>query len=150
MLLSPIRIARPELRPEVLELVQHLQSTPVSTVFPVVELVRLLGIQVAPRFQAQLTERGDIHFQQDRFQNSGDCIRRQVRLGGVGMNLVVAAELRGHLERAEDMIRLTFERGHSVQLSKLLIRARLHSLAVYSDHIDVDLHGGGGLRIDLT
>jgi len=150
MLLSPVRVARPELRDQVLELVEHVQSAPESALFPVVELVRLLGIQVAPAFHAQLTARGDIHFRQDRFRNAGDAIKRRVRLGGVEMNLLVAAELRGALLRTDDYIRLTFEKGHSVQLSKLVLRARLHSLAVHTDHIDVDLRGGGGLRIDLV
>lgn len=150
MLLSPVRVSRPELRDEVQELVQHLQSAPESAVFPVVELVRLLGIQVAPTFHEQLARRGDIHFHHDRFRNAGEAIKRRVRLGGVEMNLLVAADLRGALHRDEDMIRLTFDKGHAVQLSKLVLRARLHSLAVYTDHIDVDLRGGGGLRIDLV
>ena len=84
------------------------------------------------------------------FQNEGEAIRRRVRLGGVEMNLVVAADLRGDLLRSEGAVRLTFDAGHSVRLSKLLIRARLHSLGVFHDHIDVDLRGGAGLRIDLV
>jgi hypothetical protein len=150
MLLSTVRVARPELRDSVLELVQHLQNAPESALFPVVALVRLLGIQVAPDFQTQLTERGEIHFTQDQFRNSGELIKRRVRLGGVEMNLEVAAELCGVLHRADNTIRLTFDKGHSVKLSKLVLKARLHSLAVHSDHIDVDLRGGGGLRIDLV
>jgi hypothetical protein len=110
----------------------------------------LLGIQVAPEFHDQLTARGDIQFQENRFQNDGEAIRRRVRVGGVEMNLVVAAELRGDLHRGEGSVRLTFDAGHSVRLSKLLIRARLHSLGVFEDHIDVELRGGAGLRIDLV
>ena len=150
MLLSPVRVSRPELRGEVLELVDRVQGNPDAAAFPVVELVRLLGIQVAPAFHEQLAKRGDIHFDHDRFRNDGTSIRRRVRLGGVEMNLQVASQLQGALERGPDCIRLTFDKGHSVQLSKLVLRARLHSLAVHRDHIDVDLRGGGGLRIDLV
>ncbi len=149
MLISPVRVARPDLREEVLELVRQVQESPELAVFPMVELVRLLGIQVAPEFHAQLMARGDIHFHHNRFRNDGEAIRRRVRLGGVDMNLAVAADLRGSLDRTPDSIRLTFDSGHSVQLSKLILRARLHSLGVFHDHIDVDLRGGGGLRIDL-
>ena len=150
MLISPVRVSRPELRENVADLVRRVQENPETASFPMVELVRLLGIQVAPEFHDQLTARGDIRFHEDRFQNEGEAIRRRVRLGGVEMNLVVAADLQGDLIRSEGAVRLTFDAGHSVRLSKLLIRARLHSLGVFHDHIDVDLRGGAGLRIDLV
>ena len=150
MLISPVRVSRPELRAKVLELVRRVREQPDCASFPMVGLVQLLGIQVAPEFHEQLEARGDIRFDRERFENTGEAIRRRVRLGGVEMNLAVAADLRGDLVRGEDSVRLTFEPGHSVRLSKLLIRARLHSLGVFQDHIDVDVRGGAGLRIDLV
>ncbi len=149
MLISPVRVSRPELRNNVADLIQRVEESHEVASFPMVGLVRLLGIQVAPEFHEQLTARGDIQFREDRFQNQGEAIRRRVRLGGVEMNLVVAADLQGALIRSGGSVRLTFDPGHSVRLSKLLIRARLHSLGVFEDHIDVDLRGGAGLRIDL-
>ena len=128
MLISPVRVSRPELRDKVLELVRRVQEQPSQASFPMVGLVQLLGIQVAPEFHEQLQARGDIQFQLDRFANAGEAIRRRVRLGGVEMNLAVAADLRGELVRGDNSVRLTFDAGHSVRLSKLLIRARLHSL----------------------
>ena len=150
MLISPVRVSRPELRAKVLELVRRVQEQPSKASFPVVGLVQLLGIQVAPEFHEQLEARGDIQFNSDRFENTGEAIRRRVRVGGVEMNLAVAADLRGALVRGDKSVRLTFEAGHSVRLSKLLIRAQLHSLGIFEDHIDVDIRGGAGLRIDLV
>jgi len=151
MLLTPLRVARPELRNEVVELVERLHGSADGVTFPVVELVRLLGITVAPAFHAELEARGQIHFDHQHFRNEGTAIRRRVRLGGVEMNLEVAPHLRGDVERSSSGgMRLIFERAGTVRLSKLVLRARLHALHLHNDHIDVELRGGGGLRIDLV
>jgi len=149
MLLTPLRVARPELRNEVVELVERLHASADGVTFPVVELVRLLGITVAPAFHAELEARGQIHFDHQHFSNEGAAIRRRVRLGGVEMNLEVASRLRGDVERSTGGMRLVFARGGTVRLSKLVLRAHLHALRLHNDHIDVELRGGGGLRIDL-
>lgn len=151
MLLTPLRVARPELRNEVVGLVERLHGSADGVTFPLVELVRLLGITVAPAFHAELEARGQIHFDHQHFRNDGSAIRRRVRLGGVEMQLEVSSNLRGDVERCADgSMRLVFERSATVRLSKLVLRARLHVLHMHTDHIDVELRGGGGLRIDLV
>ena len=151
MLLTPLRVARPELRTEVVELVERLQGSADGATLPMVELVRLLGITVAPAFHAELVARGEIHFDRAHFRNTGEAIRRRVRVGGVEMQLEVAAHLQGDVEHSSTGgMRLVFERSSTVRLSKLLLRARLHALHLHCDHIDVELRGGGGLRIDLV
>lgn len=150
MLLSPVRVARPELRDDVQRLIAELHNSPEVAELEIVELVRLLGVQVAPAFHEQLEARGAIRLGTHQFENVGAPIRRRVRLGGIEMALSVGARLAGTVSRTSDGLRLEFEREHTVSLSKLMLKARLCSLGVHTDHIDARLLGGAGLRIDLV
>ncbi len=150
MLLSPVRVARPELKDEVSGFVHQIRTSPAHATLPLVELVRLLGITVAPAFHAELAARGEIRIDQQRFENEGSAIRRRVRLGGVEMTLEVAPTLSGRVHVDGTILRLIFDDEHTVRLSKFVLRARLHLLTIHDDHIDVELRGGGGVRIDLV
>ncbi len=149
MLLQPVRIARPDLREEVhavLELVLD-QDDPRS--LPLTELVRMLGVQLAPGFRSQLADRGDLVLGDDRFSNEGPVIRRRVRLVGIELDLNIPATLAGVLVRGEDLVRLRFHAGSSVRFSKLLVKLELKTLSISRDGIRVDFGGRGRVFVDV-
>ncbi|GDX78998.1 hypothetical protein LBMAG42_08090 [Deltaproteobacteria bacterium] len=128
----PIDIRRPELRAEVIaliDLVCHGQVDGELRV-PVEELVRTLGIPVAAAFHEQLAERGDLHFAGDAFVNGGRPIVRNVKFLGLTGQLEIAATLRGELHRAVDRFTLTFEPGASFRLGRRIFETELRRLEV--------------------
>lgn len=150
MLLDPIRIRRPDLREEVGELVKLVWGQADGQRFPLVELVRILGINIAPAFAEQLGSRGDLVLTADRFENIGPVVRRKVRLFGFGVNLDLAPRLTGRLVRFHDSFQLGFEPDHSVSVHRFLFQVELRHLDLNGERIFVDFAGAQDVFIDLA
>jgi len=149
MFFEPVRIRRPDLRPEVRALIGVIGS-PAGSGVPLMELVRIMGISVSAGFQDQITARGLLHLAHNRFSNVGPPIRRAVRLLGTEVQLHLAAELQGSLDRRPEGPRLVFDPDHSVSLTKLLFRTQLRQLDLREHEVRVDFSGAQDLLIDLT
>ncbi len=149
MLLQPVRISRPDLREEVGELIDLVCHRPDGGRVPLTELVRILGISIAPAFHARLAARGDLVLQPDRFHNQGPAVRRRVRLVGFEVNLDIAPQLSGRLTRFPDSFQLAFDADHTVAVSKFLFNVQLRHLDLNPDRIFVDFAGAQDVFIDL-
>ena len=150
MFRKPIRIQRPDLRDEVHELVDQVAVTRVAEKMPVEELLRVLGLRVAPDFHDQLVSRGDLFLGEETFHNSGEEIRRQVTLLGIGVNLYIPPVLSGSIARFSNSFQLVFREDYSVTASKLLFALELRHLDVSRERIFADFHGASDLYIDLS
>lgn len=150
MLLQPVRISRPDLRQEVHAVVDLVMEADHARALPLTELVRMLGVQVAPGFRRQLAERGNLILDEDRFINDGPSIRRKVRLVGIELQLEIAPELSGVLVRNDDRVQLRFASGSSVRFSKLMLRLELKSLHMDRDGIRVDFGRRGQVFVDVS
>ena len=149
MFRRPVRISRPDLGTEVRNLVDLVCAEPEGRRLPLTELVRILGITIAPEFHRLLSDRGDLFLHPDRFENEGPIIQRRVRLVGFDVNLEMASRLRGRLERRQQSFRLVFEPGHSVVVSKFLFQVQLRNLDLDHETIFVDFAGAQDVIIDL-
>ena len=149
MFRRPVRISRPDLGPEVRNLVDLVCAEPEGRRLPITELVRILGITIAPEFHRHLSDRGDLFLHPDRFENEGPIIQRRVRLVGFDVNLEMASRLRGRLERRQRSFQLVFEPGHSVVVSKFLFQVQLRNLDLDHERIFVDFAGAQDVIIDL-
>jgi hypothetical protein len=160
MFLEPIRICRPDLRAEVLELIDLVchratlpglrhGEPPGTQLVPVIELVRILGINIADDFHMQLQERGSLHLGEDRFHNAGPEVDRRVRLLGFDVNINIASNLRGRLTRFHDSFQLGFQPDQSLSVSKFLFRVELRHLDLNPERIFIDFSGAKDVFIDL-
>ncbi len=149
MLRRPVRISRPDLAPEVRNLVDLVCAEPDGRLIPLTELVRILGITIAPDFHRCLSTRGDLMLHRDAFENSGPAIRRRVKLVGFEVNLTIAPELRGRLVRFADSFQLEFEPDRSVAVSKFLFNVELRRLDLNHERIFVDFAGAQDVFIAL-
>lgn len=150
MLLQPVRISRPDLRDEVRALIDLVCHRPDGGTVPLTELVRILGISIAPAFHERLASRGDLVLQPDRFHNAGPSIRRRVRLVGFEVTLDIAAQLSGRLVRFPDSFQLAFDPDHTVAVSKFLFNVQLRHLDLNPDRIFVDFAGAQDVFIDIA
>jgi hypothetical protein len=151
MILEPLQISRPQLRPDVLRLVSLVcHEQPDGHIMPLTELVRVLGVNIAPAFHEELGQRGDLVLETGTFTNVGPKIRRKVRLFGFGVDLAIAARLQGRLERADEGFSMTFLPDHSVVISRFLFQVQLRRLDVTIDHLAVDFAGAHPVRIALV
>jgi hypothetical protein len=148
MLPLPVRIHRPDLQGEV-QAVLHQLRAPAGQRLPLAELVRLLGIRVAPAFQAQLAARGDLHLDEQQFRNEGPAIQRRVRLVGVDLDLQIPPSLHGQLDRPSAGVGLRFDPGASVRLGRLLMRLELRALHLDADGIRVDFGSRAEVHVDV-
>jgi hypothetical protein len=149
MLRRPVRISRPDLGDEVRKLVDLVCAEPDGRHIPLTELVRILGITIAPEFRQRLSTRGDLVLHPDSFENVGPAIRRRVRLVGFEVNLDIAPHLRGRLVRFPDSFQLAFQPDHSVAVSKFLFNVELRNLDLNHERIFVDFAGAQDVFIDL-
>lgn len=149
MFLDPIRIRRPDLRDEVGELLAMICGPTPARSIPVLELVRVLGITIAPAFSSQLAARGAIELSDDRFENVGPAVRRKVRLFGFGVHLDIAPHLSGRLTRFRDSFQLAFEPDRTVAVFRFLFHVELRHLEIDSDRIFVDFAGAQDVFIEL-
>jgi len=149
MFRRPVRISRPDLGTEVRTLVGLVCAEPAGQRLPLTELVRILGISIAPAFHQRLSDRGDLVLGPDRFENSGPPIERRVRLVGFEVHLDIAARLTGRLTRCPDSFQLAFEPGRSVAVSKFLFNVQLRHLDLNHERILVDFAGAQDVVIDL-
>jgi hypothetical protein len=149
MLRRPVRISRPDLSDEVRNLVDLVCAEPDGRHIPLTELLRILGITIAPDFHQRLSTRGDLVLHPDSFENVGPAIRRRVRLVGFEVNLDIAPHLRGRLVRFHDSFQLAFEPDHSVAVSKFLFNVELRHLDLNHERIFVDFAGAQDVFIDL-
>ena len=149
MFRKPIRIQRPDLRADVHELIEQIAVKRTAESLPVEELLRVLGLRVAPEFHEQLVSRGDLHLGSESFFNEGEEIRRQVTLLGIGVNLLIAPVLSGEILRFGSSFQLVFREDHSVSASKLLFALELRHLDVNRERIFADFQGASDLYIDL-
>ncbi len=149
MLLEPVRIKRPDLRDEVRDLVELVCQQPAGHEIPLTELVRVLGIQIAPDFRQQLAGRGDLHLRPTSFFNQGPAIQRRVRLLGFDVTLRIASQLTGRLTRFNDSFQLAFESERTVALSKFLFNVELRHLDLNRERIFVDFVGAQDVFIEL-
>ena len=149
MLLEPVRIRRPDLRDEVRDLIAMVCADGPHQEIPLTELVRILGISIAPDFQDQLAERGDLRLLPDRFENEGPEILRKVRLLGFDVKLVIPPRLSGQLRRQDGGFALDFRPGQSVAIRKLLFHVQLRQLELSEERIFVDFTGAQDVFIDL-
>jgi hypothetical protein len=149
MLRRPVRISRPDLSAEVRQLVDLVCAEPDGQHIPLAELVRILGISIAPDFHQRLSARGDLVLRPDSFENDGPAIRRRVKLVGFEVNLDIAPRLRGRLVRFRDSFQLAFEPDHSVAVSKFLFNVELRHLDLNHERIFVDFAGAQDVFIDL-
>jgi len=150
--LGPLEVRRPQLRPEVCKLIGmvchgHADG---QLLLPVGQLVRMLGVRVTPEFQAQIDDRGDLHFAGEQFDNQGPAIRREVRLRGVPADLEIASLLSGTIERGFDNFTLHFTPGQSFRVGRLIFEAELATLAVNADRLVLELRPAGLVRVELT
>jgi hypothetical protein len=149
MLLEPVRIKRPDLRDEVRNLVELVSDVGAGHEIPLTELVRILGITVAPDFHRQLADRGNLQLQETSFLNRGPLIRRKVRLLGFDVSLRIPSQLTGRLIRFHDSFQLSFEPDHSVAISKFLFSVQLRHLDLNRERIFIDFAGAQDVFIDL-
>ena len=149
MFFEPVRIRRPDLRAEVSDLIQLLQS-PAGSWLPLTELVRVMGISISAGFQGQIAARGPLQLSHERFLNEGPAIRRPVRLLGTEVQLVISPTLSGSLERRPAGPCLRFDPDHSVSISKMLFRTWLRQLDLSTELVRVDFSGAQDLLIELT
>lgn len=149
MLLEPVRIQRPDLRDEVRHLVELVADSDAGHEIPLTELVRILGITIAPDFHQQLAGRGNLELQAAHFINHGPVIQRKVRLLGFDVTLRIPPRLTGRLERFADSFQLAFEPDHSVAISKFLFRVQLRHLDLNRERIFVDFAGAQDVFIEL-
>jgi hypothetical protein len=149
MFREPLRISRPALKNEVRALVDLVCHRPEGHTLPLEEIVRMLGIRLAPRLQEELRSRGDLHFAADHFRNQGPPIERKVRLMGFDLQLHIAPELRGTLQRFSHSFQLGFEPDHSVSGSKFLFQFELRRMDLSYDRIFVNFAGAQDVFIDL-
>lgn len=149
MLLQPVRISRPDLRDEVRSLVQLVCHNPDGQRVPLTELVRILGITIAPAFRDRLAARGELVLHPDRFENEGPPIRQRVTLVGFGVTLDIAPHLRGRLVRFTDSFQFAFEPESSVSVSKFLFNVELRHLDLNHDRIFIDFAGAQDVFIEL-
>ena len=149
MLLEPVRIKRPDLRDEVRDLIDLVCRRSDGHALPLTELVRILGISIAPDFHKQLAARGDLLLLPDRFSNQGPPVRRKVRLLGFDVNLLIAPKLNGRLTRFQDSFQLAFEPDHSVAVTKFLFSVELRHLDLNHERIFVDFAGAQDVFIEL-
>jgi hypothetical protein len=149
MLLQPVRIARPDLQEEVHAVREMILDASDPRALPLTELVRMLGVRLAPGFRAQLAARGDLHLGDDRFENQGPAIHRKVRLVGIELDLNIPPSLAGVLVREPERVRLRFHSGSSVRFSKLMVRMELRSLSIDEEGIRVDFGKRGRVFIDV-
>lgn len=147
-----VEFRRPDLRAEICTIIGVVchAHTGGNLRLPVGNLVPMLGVTVAPEFQQQLDERGDLCFSGSRFANAGPIIRREVRVMGVGANLEIASPLRGVVTRGEDRFILDFEPGSSFRAGRFVFEVELARLSVTPDHVLVHFRGGPEIRIHLT
>jgi hypothetical protein len=160
MFLEPIRICRPDLRTEVLELIELVcrratlpgmrdGEPPGTQLVPITELVRILGINIAPAFRTQLQDRGSLHLGETHFENTGPEIERKARLLGFDVSINIAAQLQGRLTRFHDSFQLGFQPDHSLSVSKFLFRVELRHLDLNPERIFIDFSGAKDVFIDL-
>ena len=149
MLLEPVRLSRPDLQDEVRGLVQMVCGGDTDQQVPLPELVRILGITLAPGFHQQLADRGDLALRGESFENRGPDIRRKVRLVGFDVSLQIPPLLQGRLTRFADSFQLAFEPDHTVLISKFLFRVQLRRLDVNRERIFVDFAGAQDVFIAL-
>lgn len=149
MLLEPVRLSRPDLQGEVEDLVRMVCGGDPHQEIPLPELVRILGITLAPAFQQQLADRGDLALRDGAFENRGPDIRRKVRLVGFDVTLRIPPLLGGRLTRFSDSFQLAFEPDHTVLISKFLFRVQLRRLDVNRERIFVDFAGAQDVFISL-
>ena len=150
MRLQPLKISRPDLREEVGKLVRRVCAHGPGQRLPLEELLRVLGVRVAPAFHTQLLSRGDLILHEDRFENDGPPIERKVRLLGFDVNLDIGAHLRGQIHREEGSFSLRFTSGASVTATKLFFRIELRTIQLHPDHIAVHFEGAQDLHISLA
>jgi len=149
-LLESIRIRRPDLRDEVGELISMVTGASAGQKIPLVELVRVLAINIAPAFAEQLASRGVLVLSADSFENRGPSVRRKVRLLGFGVNLDLAPRLAGRLVRFHDSFQLGFDPDHSVSMPRFLFQVELRHLDLSAERIFVDFAGAQDVFIDLS
>ena len=153
MLLDAIRIRRPELRPEILqliELISHEQQAGEPQILPVEELVMMLGVKVSDELREQLAARGDLVFEERRFRNSGPLISRQSRLFGFGVEMEISDRLEGAIRRFPGSFQLFFAEGRSFSFRKFLFQIELRHLDISSERIYIDFAGGQDVFIELS
>jgi len=150
MFRKPIRIQRPDLRDEVWDLIDQVAVKRIAEKMPVEELLRVLGLRVAPEFHEQLVARGDLYLGEESFNNEGEEIRRQVTLLGIGVNLCIPPVLSGTIIRFASSFQLVFREDHSISASKLLFGMELRHLDVNRERIFADFRGASDLYIDLS
>jgi hypothetical protein len=153
MLLDAIRIRRPELRPEILQLIEliaHAEQRGQPQILPVEELVRMLGVRVSEELHEQLAARGDLVFEEHRFHNAGPLISRQSRLFGFSVEMEISDQLDGAIRRFPGSFQLFFAEGRSFCFRKFLFQIELRHLDVSSDRIYIDFAGGQDVFIELS
>ena len=145
-----MNISRPDLRDQVGLLVQRVCETEPTQRLSVEELIRILGVRVAPVFHGQLAARGDLLLHADRFENVGPAITRKVRLLGFDVQLDIGDHLGGHISRGPAGFTLRFHRGASVTAHKLFFRVELRQVDIQTDHIKICFEGAQDLHIALS
>lgn len=153
MLLDAIRIKRPELRHEILQLIAliaHSDPDKQPQILSVEELVRMLGVRVSDELHEKLVARGDLIFEERRFRNEGPAIVRDSRLFGFSVEMEICDRLEGAIRRFPDSFQLFFREGNSLSFRKFLFQIELRRLDVSPDRIYIDFAGAQDVFIELS
>lgn len=123
---------------------------PTDLRLPVGDLLRMLGVNLAPELREQLDERGDLCFGETGFDNAGPEIRREVRMMGISATMEIASPLRGNVARQADRFVLQFEPGGSISVGRFVFDLELEALAVDPDCVTASFRRGPEVRIHLV
>jgi len=149
MFLKAIQLRRPELRDEVHALIARVHNEHPGVQLPLGEMVRLMGLRVAPEFQTQLNSRGLMLLGEDVFLNEGPEIRRPVVIKGLEAQLHMPIRLAGELERYAGAVQLSFLPEASIGLSRFPFQITLRHLDINHERIRVEVRGAQDFHISL-
>jgi hypothetical protein len=149
MFFEPLRFRRPDLQAEVRELLAVFRNSPAGSGIPLIEIVRILGVNLSPGFREQIQARGDLALHADRFDNHGPAIRRDVRLFGFEVHLIISEQISGRLSREGQGAQLCFDPGHSVSATKLIFRTELQQISLDPWMLRISFHGSQDVLVRL-
>jgi len=149
MFLEPIRIHRPDMQAEIQQLIDIICHETKGNSFPIIELVRVLGVNISEELRVQLSERGELLITDEHLENEGPEVNKIITLFGFGVNLHMPQRLLGGITRFSNSFQLAFEPEHSVVVSKFLFNVELRHLDLSTERVFIDFSGAQDIFIDF-